>query len=205
VAKQPRRKPTKTAHRVRLIAGEWRGRQLDVLDSAGLRPTANRLRETLFNWLQPYLTGATCLDAFAGTGALGFEAASRGAAQVWMLDSQYPVVQQLKQHCVTLSAKQVQVEQIDACQFLQQTQQQFDIVFLDPPFQQQHLQKCCQLLNDADCLKTKALIYLEMEKTQQISDLDLPITWLVLKSHQSKQVNAYLLQINPTNIPESIV
>ena len=119
---------------MRIIAGQWRGRKLAFPDAGGLRPTSDRMRETLFNWLQPVLPGASCLDLFAGSGALGFEAASRGAAKVVMLDSARDVVGALQENAKLLSASTVQVCQQDAASYLATGPRPFDVVFLDPPF-----------------------------------------------------------------------
>ena len=120
---------------VRLIAGQWRGRKLPIVDVEGLRPTGDRVKETLFNWLQTQIPGARCLDLFAGSGSLGFEAASRGAAEVIMVERDPTVVGCLQASAERLSAAQVTILQTDAATYLQTSPDPFDIVFLDPPFQ----------------------------------------------------------------------
>ncbi|PIQ37617.1 MAG: 16S rRNA (guanine(966)-N(2))-methyltransferase RsmD [Lysobacterales bacterium CG17_big_fil_post_rev_8_21_14_2_50_64_11] len=120
--------------KVRIIAGSWRNSRLDVVDLPGLRPTPERVRETLFNWLQPRLPGARCLDLFAGSGALGFEAASRGAGHVLLVERDASLVQRLNAAKTRLRAEQVDVVQADALHWLQMPQPPFDIVFIDPPF-----------------------------------------------------------------------
>lgn len=122
------------SNKVRIIAGRWRGRKLSFPDAQGLRPTPDRIRETLFNWLQPVLPGARCLDLFAGSGALGFEAASRGAAQVVMVDSAPEVVRALRANAERLSASSLQIKRQDAAACLAGVSAPFDVVFLDPPF-----------------------------------------------------------------------
>ncbi|MEM9303744.1 MAG: 16S rRNA (guanine(966)-N(2))-methyltransferase RsmD [Pseudomonadota bacterium] len=119
---------------VRIIGGRWRGRRIDVVDAPGLRPTGDRIRETLFNWLAPWIDGARCLDLFAGTGALGFEAASRGAASVVLVESVGRVARSLTETAVTLGADAVQVVNTDARAFLEGADASFSIVFVDPPF-----------------------------------------------------------------------
>ena len=120
--------------RLRIVAGEWRGRRLPVLDQPGLRPTPDRVRETLFNWLAPLITGARCLDLFAGSGALGFEAASRGAGRVAMIEKSANLVRVLRENRLLLDARQVEVIQADAGLWLAGQAEPFDLVFLDPPF-----------------------------------------------------------------------
>lgn len=120
---------------VRIIAGHLRGSKLPVPDRPGLRPTADRVRETLFNWLQPVVRGARVLDLFAGTGALGFEAASRGAAEAWLVERDPGLAQGLRDQAARLKADAVRVEAADALAWLGRTPDRaFDLVFLDPPF-----------------------------------------------------------------------
>ena len=137
----PRNKPAaspargQAAHEIRIIGGQWRRTPLKVLDKPGLRPTPDRVRETLFNWLGQDLTGWRCVDAFAGTGALGLEAASRGAAQVIALEQEADLARLLQQQAERLKAGMVQVQRTDAVAAMQRlTAGAFDVVFLDPPF-----------------------------------------------------------------------
>ena len=126
-----------TKGEVRIIAGLWRGRKLPVLPSQGLRPTGDRVKETLFNWLMPYIVDSECLDGFAGSGSLGFEALSRQAAKVTFLELEKAVAQQLSKNIQTLKcADRAQVVNQNSLHFLNQPQNQphFDVVFLDPPF-----------------------------------------------------------------------
>jgi 16S rRNA (guanine(966)-N(2))-methyltransferase RsmD len=135
-ARAPRR-PDSTArapHELRIIGGQWRRHRLPVLDAPGLRPTPDRVRETLFNWLGQELTGWSVLDAFAGTGALGFEAASRGAATVQMLERDGRLVRGLDASRSKLGADAVSVIQADAIAWMRRVPRQFDLVLLDPPF-----------------------------------------------------------------------
>ena len=123
------------AGKVRIIAGRFRGSKLDVADAPGLRPSADRVRETLFNWLQPRLPGARCLDLFAGSGALGFEAASRGAQFVQMIERDPKLAQALRDTAARLQADSVRVHAGDALARLREAPEtRFDIVFVDPPF-----------------------------------------------------------------------
>jgi 16S rRNA (guanine(966)-N(2))-methyltransferase RsmD len=120
---------------VRIVGGAWKRSKLPVLDKPGLRPTPDRVRETLFNWLGQDLSGWRCLDAFAGSGALGFEAASRGAAEVVLLERDAELVRQLKQARERLNASMLRVEQTDSLAWMARAaRESFDLVFLDPPF-----------------------------------------------------------------------
>lgn len=119
---------------VRIIGGAWKRSKLPVADRPGLRPTPDRVRETLFNWLGQDLTGWSCLDAFAGSGALGFEAASRGAAHVLMLESDLQLARSLALTRERLHAEQVRIEVADALDWMGRSEAAFDLVFVDPPF-----------------------------------------------------------------------
>lgn len=121
-------------NRVRVIGGAWRSRLLRFPHSAGLRPTPDRVRETLFNWLGQDLTGRHCLDLFAGSGALGFEAASRGARRVMMVERERAVHAALEANRQALHAQQIEVVRAEALDFLRSTRDVYDVVFLDPPF-----------------------------------------------------------------------
>ncbi len=127
----------KAQNTVRIIGGDWRGRRLPVADEPGLRPSGDRCRETLFNWLQAQLPGARCADLFAGTGALGFEAASRGAAQVTLVERNPRLAAQLREAMLGLKARQVDVVASDALAWLRDAPpESLDLVFVDPPFEQ---------------------------------------------------------------------
>lgn len=148
--------------RVRIIGGQWRSRQIEVPESTGLRPTPDRVRETLFNWLGQDLTGLRCLDLFAGSGALGLEAASRGAAEVVMVENTPRVVAYLQNAIAKLNAAQVRLLKGDAVRFARSTAERFDLIFLDPPYNQALLDTL------APCLEKLLLpggrVYAEAEK-----------------------------------------
>ncbi len=178
-------------NQVRIIGGEHRGRRLSFPDIPGLRPTGDRIRETLFNWLQPNLPGSSCLDMFAGSGALGLEAASRGAGKVLLLDSSPIVIDQLQQHVALLGLSQVTVELADALSWLQRPAGQFDIVFLDPPFAAAGmLQQACLGLETGGWLRPGALIYIEADAASGLPEL--PDTLSILKEKKAGQVAYYL-------------
>ncbi|VAW53883.1 16S rRNA (guanine(966)-N(2))-methyltransferase [hydrothermal vent metagenome] len=190
------------AGKLRIIGGQWRRRLLPVVDLPGLRPTTDRIRETLFNWLQNEIVGAHCLDLFAGSGALGFEAASRGAASVTLLELQKSAVQILTQNIITLNAQNINLSQCDAVAWLSSrltdasidaTTHIYDIVFIDPPFDSQYLDQVCELLVDHPCLSKRACIYLEMNAKQALPEL--PDAWQVMKEKKAGQVRCYLIKI----------
>ncbi|MDF2868120.1 MAG: rsmD [Gammaproteobacteria bacterium] len=182
------------SNKVRIIGGRWRGRKLPFPDVPGLRPTADRVRETLFNWLSPHINGAHCLDLFAGSGALGFEAASRGAAKVLMIDNDRAVIQQLKANQTLLNAQNVTIYQAAIPESSSLPEKPFDLVFLDPPFHKNLINQACQWLIHHHYLAKQALIYLETEAT--LTPLPIPQTWEILKAKKTSQVNYYLIKAN---------
>lgn len=176
----------------RIIGGVWRGRKISFDDAKGLRPTTDRIRETVFNWLQFELANSVCLDCFAGSGAMGFEAASRGAASIFMLENNKATAYNLKENARALAASAVHVEVTDTLQWLQQAktkQQAFDIVFIDPPYQSDLLEKTCEQLEKGQLLQAQTKIYLEHAVNDKIN---IPQSWNCLKSKKAGQV-AYKL------------
>jgi 16S rRNA (guanine966-N2)-methyltransferase len=147
---------------IRIIAGEYRGRRIKVPSRPGLRPTPDRVRETLFNWLGQWLDGQACLDLFAGTGALGFEAASRGAARVVMVESDRTAYEALQATRQTIGASNVQPVFGDALDYLAREGERFDVVFLDPPFRQNALPAVLARIERR--LKSKARVYIESDE-----------------------------------------
>ena len=134
------------SNKLRIIGGEWRSRILTFPEQEGLRPTPDRVRETLFNWLGQYLQGKTCLDLFAGSGALGFEAASRGAQQVTLIEQSAKVVAVLRDNAAKLNAERVSITRADGLRWLGANAGVYDVIFLDPPFQSGLLDKLLPLL-----------------------------------------------------------
>lgn len=181
-----KRPHTGPGNRIRIIGGEHRGRRLAFPDSPGLRPTADRTRETLFNWLQSRLPGARCLDLFAGSGALGFEAASRGAGQVTLLERDGRVAGQLEANRALLGISSMQVCQADALGWLDQPASPFDIVFLDPPFADHLLSECCRKLDRGGWLRPDPRIYLEWDLHGPAPEV--PEHWVNLKQKKAGQV-----------------
>lgn len=178
-------------NQLRIIAGSWRGRKLNFAPVPGLRPTPNRVRETLFNWLQLVIHGARCLDLYAGSGALGIEAASRGAATVVLVDRDVNVVHTLREQLQILGAQQVQVVRADVAGWLSGTPQAFDIVFLDPPFGAGLLADSIRQLETGGWLAPEAWIYVEAEQGLMP---DLPDSWELYRSKRAGRVGYHLLR-----------
>ena len=195
VAKRRAIKPVpsnnRRANTLRIIAGQWRGRKLPFGDHEGLRPTGDRVRETLFNWLQLDIIGARCVDLFAGAGALGFEAASRGAKHVTMIEKSIAVANQLRQNEALLNSHNTQVIHSDALHWLDINTVDCDILFLDPPFANDLLQQSIDRLKTKP-LKPHCLIYIESAKG---SCFTTPAHWQLLKDKSSGQINYALYQL----------
>ena len=183
-------KNTKTGH-IRIIAGQHRGRKLPVLIADGLRPTTDRVKETVFNWLMPYVQDANCLDCFAGSGGLGFEAMSRGAESLTLVELNKAAAQQLKDNKALLIIDNIQVVQQNALDFLQTNQQSFSLVFIDPPFRKGLAQQAVELLSIKG-LDEDALIYVEMEADTNAQVM--PSHWQLLKEKVAGQVVYRLYQ-----------
>jgi 16S rRNA (guanine966-N2)-methyltransferase len=186
-------KARRPANQVRIIAGAWRGRRLVFDPASGVRPSPDRVRETLFNWLGPAIRGARCLDLFAGSGALGLEAASRGAAEVVLVDSDPRVTSALQGQVRQLDARGVRIVQAEVLGWLAGQASVFDVVFLDPPFRRQLLSPCMRRLEAGGWLADPASIYLEGEKD---ASLELPANWELLRSKTAGQVGYHLARRN---------
>jgi len=181
--------------KLRIIGGKWRSRLLPVIELSGLRPTTDRVRETLFNWLQNDIPGARCLDLFAGSGALGFEAASRGASSVTLLESQAKAAKTLQANIGLLEARNIELIRCDAMKWLTApVATAFDIVFVDPPFNSDYLHRACQLLEVGGYLSEHGCIYLEMDSKQSLPEL--PADWHIFREKKAGQVSYYLIRRN---------
>jgi 16S rRNA (guanine966-N2)-methyltransferase len=161
-----------------------------VPDVDSLRPSPDRVRETLFNWLQGVIDGCVCLDLFAGSGALGFEAASRGAAKVVMIEQNPDLVSSLQKQAQALHADEVEVIQADAVKWLQNTRTRFDLVLLDPPFGKNLVHELCRLLSGNTVLRPGALVYVESEPGLVID----PDTFHIFRQSRAGQVQYMLLE-----------
>jgi 16S rRNA (guanine966-N2)-methyltransferase len=181
---------------VRIIAGKWRGRKIQFPSVAGLRPTPNRIRETLFNWLTHYIHDAHCLDLFAGSGALCFESLSRGAIYTLCLEKNREAYQALRANADRINADDMEILEKDALTWLAEKSLKpnvtFDIIFVDPPYALQALSTCFALLETHGCLKKNALIYFESDVP--IDNLTIPDSWAILKKKKAGSVYYYLTQ-----------
>jgi len=163
---------------IKIIAGRFKGKKIKVTEHAHLRPTPNRLRESLFNILQYDIKGAHCLDGFAGTGALGLEAFSRGAASVVFLESDTQVFQQLQLTLEDFNSDALDSYKVDCLDFLAQTNKQFDIIFLDPPFNKDLWKTCYQSIFERNILNLGGLLYIESPALEHLNEKD----WMLLKA-----------------------
>lgn len=176
---------------LRIIGGRWRGRRLSFLDAPGLRPTPDRVRETLFNWLQALIPGARCLDLYAGSGALGFEAASRGAGEVVMVERKPQVCARLRENARRLGAE-VNIVQACAQAYLRAAATPFDVVFLDPPFHQGLVAASLRALVEGGLVRPGGRVYIEAEAG--LGEPPLPAGWTLLRSKRAGEVGYHLAE-----------
>ena len=176
---------------VRIIAGRWRRRLLPVPDAPGLRPTPDRVRETLFNWIAADLPGARCLDLFAGTGALGFEAASRGASRVLLVERETAIAEHLRRQAAALDAQAVEVLCADARYWSPGAGERFDMVFVDPPYGAVDLPVLLAGLAAGGALAEHARVYVEAPADSAPSAI-LPAAWSVLREQRAGRVRYHL-------------
>lgn len=186
-------KPSEPDGELRIIGGQWRGRKLRFPSLPGLRPSPDRVRETLFNWLAPEISGARCLDLFAGSGALGLEALSRGAGFCQFIDAAAVASKRIESHLTLLSCRDAQVHCGNTMQWLEKpASTSFNTIFLDPPFHQDLLNTCCTLLDANGWLAERAWIYIESATDEPPPAV--PPTWLLHRDKRAGQV-AYRLYL----------
>jgi len=186
--KQRRKAREAKINKVRIGGGELRSRIITFPEAEGLRPTPDRVRETLFNWLGQTLYGRSCLDLFAGSGALGFEAASRGAERVLMVEKNTPVFRSLKENVSKLACANVVVRHQDGLEFVRRDTQRYDVIFLDPPFQSDYFPALLEILPQR--LNEDGVVYVESGAPIEISS-----PWRVLKSGKAGQVWYQLIDV----------
>lgn len=188
-------KARKSSNRLRIIGGQWRSRQLSFVEAPGLRPTPDRIRETLFNWLQGDVASARCLDLFAGSGAIAFEALSRHAAEVVLVEMHPKAARQLRDNLQLLENGDVsrgKVVNADALNFLKRDSKPFDLIFLDPPYRKGLLSQVLDLIIGKRLLTERGLIYLEHEAEESF---DWSVWGLAIrKRSKAGQVMGYLLE-----------
>ncbi|WP_118181006.1 16S rRNA (guanine(966)-N(2))-methyltransferase RsmD [Paraburkholderia phosphatilytica] len=179
-------------HAIRIIGGDWKRTPLPVLDLDGLRPTPDRVRETLFNWLGQRLDGQRCLDLFAGSGALGFEAASRGAARVLMVERNARAAQQLRANQARLEARQIEVAEADALRLAANlAPASFDVVFLDPPFGDDQLDRVLELA--VPLVAVDGFLYVESGRALDLTQTPALEGWSVARQGKAGAVHYHLL------------
>ncbi|WP_414828707.1 16S rRNA (guanine(966)-N(2))-methyltransferase RsmD [Alteromonas sp. H39] len=192
VSQSSRKQPSKTGQ-IRVIAGQWRGRKLPVSDVEGLRPTTDRNKETLFNWLMQDIRDARCLDVFAGSGGLGIEALSRYAKHCVFFEKDKQAASILRKNLQTLGAN-AEVRQGDALSLLNDQHQPFDIIFVDPPFGMNLVNPTLASLSQNRLLASGTLIYVEQES--QASDIMLPPDSRIIKEKRLPQLHYLLIELD---------
>ena len=192
---QSKRRPAKSSKvgQVRIIGGQWKGRRIKFYEVAGLRPTLDRVRETLFNWLMYDIQGARCLDLFAGSAALGIEALSRGAGEVVFVEKNKRAADTIHDNLRELKFTNVKVFNTSAEVVLKKNADPYDIIFIDPPFYQDYLQTLLNNINNALFLKPGTLVYVEREKHSD--PIEVPDNWLTKKEKQVGGLEFYLYEV----------
>jgi len=179
-------------NKLKIIGGNWRSRCVTFVDAPGLRPTPARVRETVFNWLRYGIIGSRCLDLYAGSGALGFEAASRGAKSVIQVENNALACRALTENAIALTANQIKIVQMDVFRYLAGDAEPFDVVFIDPPFAMALAVQTCQWLEEKGWLSKHAKIYVEAESALNL--VGMPENWRQLKSKVAGEVGYHLFQ-----------
>ena len=189
-----KQKSSKLNLKVKILSGSWKGRNISFLDKSDLRPTKNIIKETLFNWIQKDIQDSICIDMFAGSGSLGFEAASRGAKKVYMIDNNSEITNHLRSQKDYIGAKNISIINLSAFDFLKKNLKDLaNVIFLDPPFSLGIIEKVIKELSSSDNLADKCKIYVEIPYKKNIEfQINTPINWELLKSKKSGDV-AYLL------------
>ena len=189
-----RRNNSKNRGKVRITSGEWKNRNLEVPDIDGLRPTSERVRETLFNWLMPSIHKSVCLDLFAGSGSLGFEALSRGAKHCTFVEKSKLAFSQIKTTRTSLNAVNSEVHNCDAIDFLSSVHNHnFNLVFLDPPFSDDYLISSIESIHEYQLVSSGGYIYIEINKNNDLSDL--PDNWSVIRKKIYGNVCFILIEV----------
>lgn len=189
-----RRNNSKNRGKVRITSGEWKNRNLEVPDIDGLRPTSERVRETLFNWLMPSIHKSVCLDLFAGSGSLGFEALSRGAKHCTFVEKSKLAFSQIKTTRISLNAVNSEVHNCDAIDFLSSVHNHnFNLVFLDPPFSDDYLISSIESIHEYQLVSRGGYIYIEFNKNNDL--FDLPDNWSVIRKKIYGNVCFILIEV----------
>ena len=189
-----RKNNSKNRGKVRITSGEWKNRNLEVPDIDGLRPTSERVRETLFNWLMPSIHKSVCLDLFAGSGSLGFEALSRGAKHCTFIEKSKLAFSQIKTTRTSLNAVNSEVHNCDAIDFLSSVHNHnFNLVFLDPPFSDDYLISSIESIHKYQLVSRGGYIYIEFNKNNDLSDL--PDNWSVIRKKIYGNVCFILIEV----------
>ena len=190
-----RKKVNSSTGNIRIIGGKHRGRKLPVLNLEGLRPTTDRMKETVFNWLMLDVRNAKCIDCFAGAGSLGFEALSRGASHVQFIELDKPAAQQLSKNAslLRIDAESATVQQGNALQVLETLKEAADLIFIDPPFHKDLVQSCVDIIHSKGLVRAGSKIYIERENNSH--SLHVPDSWQQIKNKSTQQVSAELYQV----------
>ena len=196
-----KQKKSKLNLKVKILSGLWKGKNVTFLEKKDLRPTKNIIRETLFNWIQEDVKDSICLDLFAGSGALGFEAASRGAKKVYLIDVDMDITNHLSLQKNELNANNVYIFNSSAFNFLENLKENFNVIFLDPPFSKKIINEIIRKISLMPEISDKCKIYIELPyKKNNEFMLETPDNWSLLKSKKTGEVVYLLFQHNASVI-----
>ena len=191
-SRNQKNKQVNSTGQIRIIGGKHRSRKLKVLDVQGLRPTTDRVKETIFNWLMPYTNNAVVLDCFAGSGGLGFEALSRYAEQVDFIELDNQAHKQLEENIKVLKAENAVASKGNCLDLLPTFTKEYNLIFVDPPFRKGLALETCLQIEKYNLIAQNGVIYLEVER--ELGDIEFPLSWQVIKEKSFGQVTSYLLQ-----------
>jgi len=187
---------------LRIVGGSLRGRKISFPDEPGLRPTPDRVRETLFNWLAPHIAGTRVLDLFAGSGALGFEALSRGASEATLVDANRAVGTRLRETATTFGLDQARVEVADATDFLRRAVTPWDLIFVDPPFSEGLVAPVLKVISGRNLLAPGGFCYVEIPHDQALPTL--PAGWSLHREGKAGEVGYHLLHETRRDLPRNL-
>ncbi|WDI78470.1 16S rRNA (guanine(966)-N(2))-methyltransferase RsmD [Candidatus Purcelliella pentastirinorum] len=184
------KKNTKT---IRIISGKWKGKKIIIPNIKTLKPTKDIIKETLFNWIEPYIYKSSCLDCFAGSGSLGLEALSRNASSVIFLEKDINIIKILKKNIKKLKILNTKIINTNAIKWIKKNEKKYNLIFIDPPFQTNLITEITHKIEINKCLKNESLIYIEQNNKNK--NITLPKNWIIYKTNHSKNITYSIYKV----------
>ncbi|AXN02271.1 16S rRNA (guanine(966)-N(2))-methyltransferase [Candidatus Purcelliella pentastirinorum] len=178
---------------IRIISGKWKGKKIIIPNIKKLKPTKDIIKETLFNWIEPYIYKSSCLDCFAGSGSLGLEALSRNASSVTFLEKNKYIIKILKKNIKKLKILNTKIINTNALKWIKKTKKKYNLIFIDPPFKTNLITQIVKIIKINKCLKNKSLIYIE--KNNKDKNIKLPKNWEIYKTKYTKNITYSIYKI----------